>query len=102
MYISSRTKIAGNVLLSPTTVILGALEISGNTLIDSYAVIGYSVRRSLKRVIGEGSHETQEYYELLDRISRGAVIGSGCIVRAWSIVYEDAVLGILLRLVITL
>ncbi len=93
MYISSKAKIAGNVLFSPTTVILGASEIRENTLIDSHVIIGYPIRGSLKQVVEEGFRETREYYELLDRVSRGAVIGSGCIVRAWTIVYEDTVLG---------
>jgi len=82
-YISTRAQIHGAVM--ENAIILGESVIGEETLIDSWACVGYPTRRKLKRI--------PKKIEELDSISDGAKIGRGCIIRSFTIIYEGAELG---------
>ena len=82
-YISNRAQIHGAVM--ENAIILGESVIGEETLIDSWACVGYPTRRKLKRI--------PKKIEELDSISDGAKIGRSCIIRSFTIIYEGAELG---------
>ena len=82
-YISTRAQIHGAVM--ENAIILGESVIGEETLIDSWACVGYPTRRKLKRI--------PKKIEELDSISDGAKIGRSCIIRSFTIIYEGAELG---------
>ncbi|MCD6260564.1 MAG: N-acetyltransferase [Thaumarchaeota archaeon] len=82
-YISTRAQIRGSVM--ENAIILGESVIGEETLIDSWAYVGYPTRRKLKRI--------PKKIEELDSISDGAKIGRSCLIRSFTIIYEGAELG---------
>ena len=78
-YISKRAVIRG--VASESAVILGRSEVGEGTFLDEFVYIGYPRRDKLltsSRILRE-----------LDELSSGARIGSRCIIRSHSVIYED-------------
>jgi acetyltransferase-like isoleucine patch superfamily enzyme len=80
-YLSSRSKILGRIMEG--AVILGASIVGEDTFIDDYVAIGYPSRDKLRE-------KAVTSYDDLDKISEGAIIGRGCIIRRGSIIYENS------------
>ncbi len=80
-YLSSRSKILGRVMEG--AVILGASIVGEGTFIDDYVTIGYPSRDKLRE-------KSVTSYDDLDKVSEGAMIGRGCIIRRGSIIYENS------------
>ncbi len=90
-YISPRARIADNSLVSPNTVILGETVIGENTFIGDYVVIGFPKRRTLRKLLlNPPKHPV---LSLLDNESKGARIGKNTIIRPFTTIYEDSVIG---------
>jgi len=70
-------------------IILGKTVIADGTIIEGNVTIGYPVEKKIKmiRAVGEFSLEESS------RVSNGARIGSQCIIRSGTVIYEDSVIG---------
>jgi len=82
-YISPRARVLGRVVEG--AVILGETLIGENTLIDSLTYLGYPARRKLL--------ERPKGFEELDSLSSGARIAEGCLIRSYTVIYEDVEIG---------
>ncbi len=88
MYIGKRVVLRKNVRIGHGAKLYGPSEIGDNAIIDNYVIIGYPTRRKLiDSKVGNANLD-----ELFDSISDGVRIGSRCIVRSGSVVYERVVL----------
>ncbi|MEM2739599.1 MAG: DapH/DapD/GlmU-related protein [Candidatus Bathyarchaeia archaeon] len=87
-YISKRA-IVGRAYIGLNCIVLGADIIGDDSFIDSHTILGYPMKSKLIKLIQEGrvSHES------LDEISSGCHIGSRCIVRSHSVIYEGVTIG---------
>ncbi len=88
MYIGKRVTLGKNVRIGYGTKLYGFSEIGDGTLIDSYVIIGYPIRRKVMESIA-GAVGLDE---LFDSISDGVRIGRQCIVRSGTVIYERVVL----------
>lgn len=86
-YVSSRA-VLGRVLLEGLNVILGPSKIGDWSVIGYGVVLGYPSRAVLKRVIGRAIG--LEHY---DDESSGCTIGEKCIIRPYTVIYENSKLG---------
>ncbi len=85
-FLSNKATILGRVL--PAAEILGTTIIGKGSFIDSYVTVGYPIRSKLLNLL-----QRNISIEDLDSVSEGAVIGSNCVVRRGTIIYERALLG---------
>ena len=83
VFISKKAVVHGRVL--KPAVILGRTIVGDDTIIDRFVYIGYPVRGKLIEFRDKGAD--------LDEISDGAKIGSRCIVRSHSVIYENVEIG---------
>ncbi|MEM0079281.1 MAG: DapH/DapD/GlmU-related protein [Nitrososphaerota archaeon] len=83
-YISSRAMVYGKVV--EDAVIYGPSIIGKGSFIDRWVQIGYPSRERLLRVVGGGLED-------LDNVSLGAKIGERCIIRSFTIIYDDVEVG---------
>jgi len=81
-YISKRAKVLG--VVSPETIILGSSTIGEHAFLDNWVYIGYPSRSKLLET---------ESFDKLDKVSEGSEIGSKCILRSFTMIYEDVRLG---------
>ncbi|RLG76343.1 MAG: N-acetyltransferase [Thermoprotei archaeon] len=88
MYVSKRAIVRGRI--STNSIILGPTKIGSNTLVDSYVIIGYPTQRKLIEI--NRKQKDVELLKIMDSLSEGAIIGSDCIVRSSTVIYEGAVL----------
>ncbi|RLF19559.1 MAG: N-acetyltransferase [Thermoprotei archaeon] len=91
-YISPRAKIATR-SIAYGAIILGPSIIGENTYIDGNCVIGYPTRTKVIGLIEKELLHDREYLRAFDEISNGARIGSRCIIRRGTIIYEDVIIG---------
>jgi len=82
-YLSPRAKVLGKVV--DEAVILGPSTIGEGSLIDRWTCIGYPSKEKLL--------ECATGIEELDGLSEGAEIGSGCVIRSFTTIYEGVSLG---------
>ncbi len=82
-FISKKAVIRGRILGSAT--VLGNSIVGEDTLIDDLVCIGYPKRSKILNTMGG--------IEELDKLSVGARIGAGCLIRSHSIIYEGAEVG---------
>ncbi len=81
-YISARSKVMGVVL--GDSAVLGPSIIGEGTLIDRWVAVGYPSRERLKGA---------ETLEDMDKVSLGSRIGSGCVIRCFTVIYDDVEVG---------
>ncbi len=83
-YISSRAVIYGRV--EEDAVVYGPSRIGKNTFIDRWVQVGYPSREKLLKIV-------EPEFSSLDNMSDGAMIGDGCMIRSFSIIYEKVRIG---------
>ncbi len=86
-FISSKARIKG--FLEGDNVVLGPSTIGIDSLVGRNVIIGYPNRKSLQAF--DYSHGFG--IDKFDEISRGAAIGSNCIIRSGTVIYENVTLG---------
>lgn len=82
-YVSPRAEMSGT--SEGTTLILGPSKIGSGTYLASDVVVGYPTKRKLLKLLAQGRVTLRS----LDQVSSGATVGKGCIVRSFSVIYED-------------
>ncbi len=92
-YISPRANLGSNSVISPTSVILGPSSVGDYSIIDHDVIIGYPRRSSLRSAAKPLSSIHRSYWEVLNEVSKGAVIGDNCHIRPGSVVYELVRIG---------
>jgi acetyltransferase-like isoleucine patch superfamily enzyme len=85
-YVSKKAIIHPTVRFEGSNLILGESEIGEHTYIGMSTIIGYPSKKSLSSKIPEGIND-------LDSLSKGARIGSMCLIRSGSIIYEEVLIG---------
>lgn len=85
MFISKNAKIMG--FFEGNVNVLGPSSVDENSLLGDSVTIGYPIRR---KVLALGKRASFLAY---DGISEGSSIGSGCIIRSGTIIYENSRLG---------
>jgi acetyltransferase-like isoleucine patch superfamily enzyme len=88
LYVSPRARIDKNVTIIGETVILGSSRIGPGSIIEG-VIIGYPARKNL---IGLRAGPGILSYEALDAVSEGTSIGSECVIRSGTVIYENTVL----------
>lgn len=86
VYIGRRVKLGERVLIGPNVKIFGPTVVGDDSRLDRFVVVGYPVRRKL---LEAGSFSN----DVLDALSDGAVIGRGCLLRSFTVVYERVRMG---------
>jgi acetyltransferase-like isoleucine patch superfamily enzyme len=86
-FISQKAEVKGYV--DNNSVILGNSVIGPGTLIDMGVMIGYLIEKKFKSLLPLSSFDLKK----IDSLSKGAVVGSNCIIRSGSVVYETAIIG---------
>ena len=86
VFVGRRARLGVGVSLFEGVRVYGASVIGDGCVVGPFVVVGFPARGGLLGVRGGGE-------EALDGVSRGARIGSGCVLRSFTVVYEDAVLG---------
>jgi acetyltransferase-like isoleucine patch superfamily enzyme len=84
-YRSPRARIGAGAVIHPTALILGKSMVGNATIIGSGVIVGYPSARSLERLA------TVEP-PALDNVE-GAFIGSSCVIRDYTIIYEGVKIG---------
>jgi len=74
----------GKACIGLNSTILGASVIGDGSFIDSYTILGYPTRHKIMKLIENDYID----YDALDSFSEGCRIGSRCIVRSNTIIYE--------------
>jgi len=87
-YVSGKATIHKTVRLEGNNLVLGRSEIGEGTYIGFNTIIGYPSKKSFSSIRG-----MPEDIGVLDELSSGAKIGSECLIRPGSVVYEDVVIG---------
>ncbi len=90
MYVSPKAKISKNVVIEGETVILGNTFIGAESIIGHNTIIGYPIRNKILQLL---TVKKPSNYIAYDSISSGSFIGTRCIIRAGSIIYENVRLG---------
>ncbi len=81
-------------IILQNAIILGNTKIKRGTIIDPYVIIGYPIRKSVYKLRENlANSENNIILEDYDDVSNGATIGENCIIRAYTIVYENSILG---------
>lgn len=86
-FISKRAKL-GRVLTEGLVTILGPTVVGDGTVLGYGVMLGYPARAVLKKLREEGLS-----LESYDSESRGSIIGEGCTLRPYTVVYENVKLG---------
>jgi len=89
MFISRRATL-NNVVFEGDNVILGPTVIGENSILGFKVMVGYPIRA---KIIGVENLHDQDVFEVYDRLSAGSKLGSHCIIRSGSVIYESVVLG---------
>jgi len=87
-YVSKRATL-GRAYIGLNCMVLGAGRIGDDSFIDSFTILGYPIRSKLVKLIQEGRVDC----ESLDEVSSGCYLGSRCIVRSYSVIYEGTTIG---------
>ncbi len=85
-YVSKKAIIHPTVRFEGSNLVLGGSEIGEQTYIGMSTIIGYPSKKSLSNKIPEDIGD-------LDSLSKGARIGSMCLIRSGSIIYEEVLIG---------
>jgi len=88
-YISPKARIKTQNIVEGA-IVLGPSEIGEKTYIDANCVIGYPIRRKVIEILEK---EAIRWIRDFDSISKGSIIGSNCIIRRGTIVYEEVKIG---------
>jgi len=87
-YVSEKAFIHRTVRLEGNNLVLGRSEIGEGTYIGFNTIIGYPSKKSFSSI-----RAMPENIGVLDELSSGAKIGSACLIRPGSVVYEGVVIG---------
>jgi len=85
LFVSKKAKNEG--VFEGEVTVLGSSSIGAKTLIGNAVILGYPVRR---KVLDLGVKASFEAY---DGVSEGCTIGSACVIRSGSIIYENVRIG---------
>jgi len=88
LHISSKSTL-GKVFFEGDVIVLGKSIIDDGCFIGNNCIIGFPVRHSLRDLISRGCVDFNVY----DDLSEGALIGSNCLIRSDSIIYERVRIG---------
>ncbi len=91
MYKSPRAILGSNTIVLVGAVILGKTRVGDNTFIDQNVIVGYPVRAKLRSVLGYTPRSPSDLDEYID--IEGAIIGSNCLIRSGSVIYEYVEIG---------
>jgi len=75
-------------LIATNTSIYGSSRIGKNTIIDSFVIIGYPIRVKTINIWSNKDQSRLEYQ--FDQLSTGSIIGEGCHIRPFTIIYENS------------
>lgn len=87
-YVSNKAAIHKTVRLEGNNLVLGRSEIGEETYIGFNTIIGYPSKKNFSGIRG-----MPEDIRVLDELSSGAKIGSACLIRSGSVVYENVVIS---------
>lgn len=85
-YVGRRAKLGKYVLIGFGVKIFGSTVVGDNSRLDGLVIVGYPIRRKL---LEAGSFSDED----LDALSDGAIVGCGCLLRSFTIVYERVKIG---------
>lgn len=86
-YVSKKAIIRTTVRFEGNNLVLGGSEIGEGTYIGFNTIIGYPSKRSFSSL-----RAMPEDLDVLDELSSGTKIGSTCLIRSGSVVYENVVI----------
>ena len=86
-FLSPKAQVKG--YIDKDSVILGNSIIGPGTLIDMGVTIGYLIEKKIKHLLLSSSFDLKK----IDSISKGAVLGSNCIIRSGTVIYETAIVN---------
>ena len=87
LYISKKSSVRG--MLEGDSVVLGPSTIGEGSLIGVGVIVGYPSYKKVKELMAGGKVGLESY----DEVSEGSKIGSNCVIRSCSVIYERTVLG---------
>lgn len=87
-FVSSKARVKG-AFFEGGNVVLGASKIGVNSVIGRNVIVGYPVRKSLRAF----TFSEDFNIEKSDEISNGAKIGTNCIIRSGTVIYENVSVG---------
>jgi acetyltransferase-like isoleucine patch superfamily enzyme len=86
-FISSKARVQG--YTEGRSIVLGPSSIGAGTLLGLHVIVGYPIRKKIQAFPFSNSFKIEKF----DGVSEGAKIGTNCILRSGTIVYEAARLG---------
>jgi len=75
--------------LEGESIVMGPSKVGTKSLVGRNVIIGYPARKKLKALTFSKGFSIEKF----DAISAGAKIGSNCILRSGTVIYEDVTLG---------
>ncbi|MEM2888030.1 MAG: DapH/DapD/GlmU-related protein [Candidatus Bathyarchaeia archaeon] len=90
-FISQKAKIEG--FVEKGSIVLGETIIGSNTVVGNNVIIGYPIEKSLMTLKFAKEFDANIY----DAISKGSHIGTNCIIRSGTVIYESVRLGARVR-----
>jgi len=85
-YVSNKAKVETNLFEGWVTV-LGPSQVGRGTFLGVGVILGYPTRQKLHQL--RGSRKLNILWDY-DEVSEGAIVGSNCILRSFTVVYEGA------------
>ena len=85
-FIGKNTSIDRTSKVGNEATIYGPTRIGANTFVDDKVVVGYPSKRKIIEMMEK--HTGKEINHVFDELSEGSIIGSHCIVRRGTIIYE--------------
>jgi acetyltransferase-like isoleucine patch superfamily enzyme len=97
-YIGSKVVLGEGTFIGANVSIYGSSKIGTRVYIDDDVTIGYLTKGKIVKIIekleGAKSREKgEEFYQMLDELSSGSMIGDNCIIRRGTVIYEDTSIG---------
>jgi len=86
-FISSKARVKG--FFEGESIVLGPSTIGAKSLIGRNVIVGYPVKRKIQDFPFSKSFSIEEF----DRTSAGSKIGSNCIIRSGTTIYEKSAIG---------
>jgi acetyltransferase-like isoleucine patch superfamily enzyme len=86
-FLSPKAQVKG--YTNKDSIILGKSVIGPGTLVDTGVTIGYLTEKKLKSLLTSSSFDIKK----IDSLSKGAIVGSNCIIRSGTVIYETTVIS---------